>query len=70
MVARFEFGDTPANPRHLADNLMTGHERIDGVVPFVATRVQVGMANTTEQYVDLDIHRTRLSPPNTKWGKR
>ena len=48
MVARLEFGDIPANLRHLADNLMTGHARVDGIVPFVAPRVQVGMANTAE----------------------
>ena len=70
VVARFEFSDTLANPRHSADNLMTGHAWVDCVVPFIATRVQVRMANTAEQYVDFDIHRTRLSPLNGERGKR
>ena len=70
LVARLEFGDTSANLCDAADNLMTGHARINRVVPFIAPRVQVRMANTAEQYVDFDIHRLRLSSPNSEWGKR
>jgi hypothetical protein len=55
VIARLEFGDIPANLRYLADNLMAGHARVDGVVPLVAPRVQVRLANTAEHYVDFDI---------------
>jgi hypothetical protein len=44
-VAHLELGHFGADGRDMADDLVAGDHRIDGVVPFVARGVQVGMAH-------------------------
>ncbi len=54
-VPHLELRDPVANPRDPADDLVPGHARIHGVVPFVAGLVQVGVAHPAEEDLDLDI---------------
>ena len=44
-----------------ADDLVTGNRRVEGVLPFVTGRVQVGMAHAAEQDLDLNVFRTGIA---------
>ena len=47
--------------RHAADDLVAGHDRVDGPAPLVARLVQVGVADAAVQDVDLDVVGQRLA---------
>ena len=60
-VADLELRYLIADGDHTADDLVTGNRRIEGVLPFVAGGVQVGMAHAAEQDLDPDIVRPGIA---------
>jgi hypothetical protein len=57
-VAGLEFGDCGADFGDTADDLMAGDAGIDSghyVAPLVTDLMEVGVADTTEQYFDLNV---------------
>ena len=60
-VADLELRHLVADGDHTADDLVTGNRRIEGVLPFVAGGVQVGMAHAAEQDLDPDVFRPGIA---------
>ena len=60
-IAFLELRDLATDAADAADDLMSGNVRIDGVVPFVAGGMQVGMADAAIEDLDLDILRARIA---------
>src|SRR4029077_9476300 len=57
-IARLELANCRANLGHAAHNLVTGNNRIDSgheLAPLVANRMQIGVADAAEEYLDLDV---------------
>ena len=52
----------PADPTY---DLMSGYTWVDGAMPFIPGRMQVGMADPAKHDVDLHIMRLRRPPPDT-----
>ena len=69
-VAFLEFAHLGAGLDHAADNLVTGHDRISCVGPFVARGVQVGVANAAVEDVDLYVLRAGFAALEGKWLER
>src|SRR6266567_6315135 len=63
-VARFVFGNCRADLRDATDNLMAGHNRVHSrheLAPFVAHRMQIGVADAAEKNVDLNVALGRIA---------
>src|SRR5690606_41927994 len=60
-VADLEFRDLRADRRDDAGDLMTGDDRIDGILPFVADGVDVRVADAGELDFDDDVVVVRLA---------
>src|SRR6476469_3073987 len=65
-----EFLNLLSHLNDATDNLMPGHARIFGsATPLVARDMQVGMANATKQYFNLDVAGQRLTSFERKRSK-
>ena len=69
-VAHLEFRDRAADLYDAADDFVAGHHRVDGVVPFVARLVQVGVADAAIEDVDDDVGGQRFAALDGKWRER
>lgn len=67
-VARLKFVHFGADFCDPADNFVSGHDGVDGVSPFVACRMKIGMADAAIQDFYLDVLRARLTAFERKWG--
>ena len=56
-IALFKFSDIETGFGNAADDFMPRNTRINGVMPFVARLVKIGMANATIEYFDTHIGR-------------
>lgn len=56
-VADFEMFNFFADGNHFPDDLMPRHAWINGIVPFIPSLVNIGMANPAVQDLDLNIFR-------------
>ena len=60
-IANLELPDLITNRGHAPDDLMTRHRRIERVLPFIAGRMQIRVADATVKNLDLHIIRTRTT---------
>ena len=60
-IADLEIRHLVADGDDTADDLVTGNRRVEGVLPFVAGGVQVGMAHAAEQDLDLNVFRPGIA---------
>ena len=61
-IAFFELFHLPPHFDHPSDDLVTGHARINrGPTQFVSGKMYVGVTNSAEKDVDLDIARRRIT---------
>src|SRR5207302_5705020 len=56
-VPHFVLADLGPDRRHLADDLVAGHDRVGAVVPVVVALVKVGVANPGVSDADRDVVR-------------
>jgi hypothetical protein len=71
VIAFLESFHVASDGDYAADNLVTGHARISSrSAPFVANGVNVRVANTTEEGVDLYVVRQDVTPCERKWCER
>lgn len=63
-ITDFELRDFVADFFDSADNFMSWHRRIFGVVPFVSGEVDIGMADAAVKDLDLNIEIGHLAPRN------
>jgi hypothetical protein len=56
-IALFEFSYIETGSGNATYDFMSRNTRINGVVPFIACLVKVGMANATIEYLDTHIAR-------------
>src|SRR5690606_6083574 len=61
-VAGLHVGDGAADLRDDAGDLVAGHHRKDGLTPFLAHLVDVGVADARVLDLDGDVLRTELTP--------
>lgn len=61
-IAGLKPGYSGANTEHTTDDLVTGHYRIMGIVPVIASLVQVGMTDTALVNIDHHIIAARFTP--------
>ena len=54
--------DLGAGTHHTADDLVAWHNRVYGAGPLAACRVEIGVTDTAEEDVDLDIAGAGLAP--------
>jgi hypothetical protein len=54
-VAFFEAAYGGASGNHTAHDFVTGYHGINGVIPFIAHLVQIAMANTAKENLNLHI---------------
>jgi hypothetical protein len=57
LIALFEFSHIETGFGDPTNDFMSRNTRVNGVVPFVACLVKVGMANATIEYLDAHIGR-------------
>jgi len=69
-VAFLKFSDLPADFDDTPGDFMTGDAGIDRPAPFVARDVEIGMTDTAEKDVDLDIGRFRVAALEGKGRER
>src|SRR4030095_3913469 len=69
-IPLFEFLYLAANCCNASDDLMTGHTRVGGSTPFIASDVQIGMTYTAKLNVDLHVVRQRIAALERKWFQR
>src|SRR5664280_918003 len=69
-VAFLKFAYLGSNFSHSADDLVTRHDRVSCVGPFVADGVQVRMTHAAEQNFDLYVLRAGIAAFEGKWLKR
>ncbi len=69
-VALAELGYVAAGGDDAADDLMAGHHGIEGVAPFVAGLVDVGMADAVVEDLERDIFRTGIAAIEGKGHER
>src|SRR6266496_761677 len=63
-VARFVFGNFRADLCYAAHDLMAGHNRVNSrheLAPFVAHRMQIGVADAAEENIDLHVALGRIA---------
>jgi hypothetical protein len=65
-VADLETADITADGGHMADDLVTGHDGIDRVVPVVVHLMGIGMADTAIGDIDGDVIVTQGPTLETK----
>ena len=66
-AADLETGDCGADARDPARDLVSRDARIERAGPLAAGGVQVGVADTTKENVDLDVPGTRLAAIDGEW---
>ena len=72
-VAGLELGHRGADPGDTADDLMAGNARVDrrhDVVPLVTDLVEIGVADTAEEDLDLHVVFGRIPALNRRGGER
>jgi hypothetical protein len=71
-IARLEFGYYRTDLGDTANNLMTRNAWIDSghSTPLVANGVEIGVADTAEKDLDLNVVFTWITPRNRSRGKR
>jgi hypothetical protein len=69
-VAGLEFRDAVANTGHTAHDFVTRHAWINGIVPFVARLMEIGMTNAAKENVDLDVCGAWFAATDRERGER
>ena len=69
-IAFFEFFHIAADRDNATNNFVTRHARKRGPTPFVARRVNIGVANAAEKDVDLHIVRQGIATCEREWRER
>ena len=62
--------DLGAGTHHTADDLVAWHNRVYGAGPLAACRVEIGVTDTAEEDVDLDIGRRGIAAGEGKGAQR
>ena len=63
-LARFVFGNLRTDLRNAAHDLVAGHNRVNSrheLTPFVADRMQIGVADAAEENIDLHVALGRIA---------
>ena len=61
-IARLELADRSADASHTPDDLVPGDAGVRSHLPFVAGKVQIGVADAAEENVHLHIGCERFTP--------
>src|SRR5205823_7447821 len=71
-VARFVFGNCRADLHDATDDLVAGHNRVHSgheLAPFVAHRMQIGVADAAKENVDLHVALRRIASRDYSRGQ-
>lgn len=60
-IADLEFGDLIADAGNAPDDFVAGHHRINGVAPFAAHLMDIGMADAAKLDFDENIARAKVA---------
>lgn len=69
-VTDFELADLVTHGRDTANDLMARHRRVNGVLPFITGGMQIGMANTTVENINLNVIGAQVTALDIKHCER
>ena len=69
-ISGLEFTDGRTYTAYFAHNFMSRNHRIESVAPFIASLVNIGMADSTKLNIEEDIGRARVAMFICEWCRR